>query len=212
MDLLELFHADVYVCDAGYTIRDGRIFPLETCEWEPGDCPGYTSYNPFDYPTLFLEFASLKTSHTTNTSINEDALLEFANRYGLLFNYYPLSPESPNRNTVKEWREHVAYMDFSVKLWEKGQISEALHTIYFNNVTLDAELNSKTDDLELRCDSLLSALYLQNYFAIKGNKTFNKCAWCGAWFEILPPATRNTRKFCSNACKQAEYRHRKGGK
>ena len=209
MDLLELFLADVPVCDAGYTIRDGKIFPLDTREWEPG-WPGYTFYNAFDYSGLFLDFAALSRG---NKPTPDEDLIEFASRYGLLFSgYHPQLPAIVNRNTVKEWQDQIRNMRNAVQLWKTGHNSDALHHIYNGPVKLVAELNFKTDNLELQCESLLSALYLQLYFAIKGSKTFNECAWCGSWFEILPPATRNTRKFCSNACKQAEDRHRKGGK
>jgi hypothetical protein len=55
---------------------------------------------------------------------------------------------------------------------------------------------------------LQGALFLQFAMAIHGNKNYRKCAVCGKWMELVPPATRITRQTCSNACRQQLYRQR----
>lgn len=53
---------------------------------------------------------------------------------------------------------------------------------------------------------LVGALWLQLAQAIDGDATFSRCSVCADWFR----PSRSDQKFCSPACKQADYRKRKG--
>lgn len=55
--------------------------------------------------------------------------------------------------------------------------------------------------------SLASALWLQVFFAISGNKDYEQCDQCRRWFEVSAEK-RKDAKFCSNACRFKAYRER----
>lgn len=63
--------------------------------------------------------------------------------------------------------------------------------------------------LEFKPHSLAGALWLQLAQSVNNNTDFRGCSECGTWIEIRPPATRETKQFCSNACKQKAYRKRR---
>jgi hypothetical protein len=54
--------------------------------------------------------------------------------------------------------------------------------------------------------SLEVAAWAQFSQAVAGNVGLKPCERCGGLFELDPKQTRNDRKFCSNACKQAAWR------
>ena len=56
--------------------------------------------------------------------------------------------------------------------------------------------------------NLLSALWLQFANAISAEKDFHACRRCGKWFEVGPGAAKSHAVFCSNACRQSDYRAR----
>jgi hypothetical protein len=55
--------------------------------------------------------------------------------------------------------------------------------------------------------SLLSALWVQLHYAIRGNKEYSECDQCGRWFEVTVEKRKDAR-FCSNACRFKAYRLR----
>lgn len=62
--------------------------------------------------------------------------------------------------------------------------------------------------------SLFGAAYLQLAWAVATwgttrEKQYRRCAVCSRWFEIAPPASRNTRQTCSDACRVRLYRDRR---
>lgn len=77
---------------------------------------GYTWYNPLiDTATLFLEFSELE--------LNENQILEFANKYGMLSEYETLlHPAEGQRSelfgeSIEFWRREIADMHVVVDLW-----------------------------------------------------------------------------------------------
>ena len=56
--------------------------------------------------------------------------------------------------------------------------------------------------------SLIGAIWLQLSAAIDGNREYRRCECCGTWFEVRPPVTRGSRKYCSAACRTRSYRQR----
>jgi hypothetical protein len=199
MDVIELFKCEWFVNADGHTIENGCIVPLGRKA---------TVYNPFDYTALFMDFANIKDSDVRGDgSITDDAMIEFANRYGLLFHFDNSMPRSKNENTVQAWKYHIVRMARNIQLWHSGQTKKALEypEPYLN---LRARIDPFTSNLELWTDSLISAMYMQLAQAVSGNKKYRQCAWCKSSFEITPRIARTNRMFCSNACKQADYRHR----
>jgi hypothetical protein len=63
-------------------------------------------------------------------------------------------------------------------------------------------------ELHIVPGSLIGALWLQFAQAISGNITYRRCEVCGTWFDLLPPITRKSRQFCSNACRSKAYREK----
>ncbi len=57
-------------------------------------------------------------------------------------------------------------------------------------------------------DDLLTALWLQFAQAVEGDKKYQRCLECGAYFEVSPEVARKDRVFCSNACRSKMYRDR----
>lgn len=56
--------------------------------------------------------------------------------------------------------------------------------------------------------NLFAALWLQFVNSVQGNIEYQKCAWCGKWFAIVPPQVRSSRAYCSTACRSKAYRKR----
>ena len=223
MELLDLFQISWPVSKAGYEIEDGTIVPADK-ERErraldelddllesyieshaPNDSEIIVfmnnalerlrttySYNPFDYPSLFMEFAGIKEHQ--RKPIRDEALLEFANRYGLLIDFAgdflrgvvhmqnfrqsssildgtSIKKFDEAMNSVSNWKEHINRVNSAISLWHAGKISDALDYVRRGGVRFNGMLNSD-GDLKLECNSLLTAIYLQLYFAIKGNKKY----------------------------------------
>ena len=55
--------------------------------------------------------------------------------------------------------------------------------------------------------SLIGAIWLQFAFAVDSDARFRRCDTCGTWFSIAPPK-RESRKYCSDACRTRAYRER----
>jgi hypothetical protein len=206
MGNLEIFKGSWRICVDGYAFRhhkNGRqeIVPASD-KW--------TTYNPFDNAGLFLEFAA--------TDESEDAVLEFTNLYGLL-------GSAPVY--LDDWNAERVIMKRATDAWQGGKrrgLDQVVgHITHLMNGSHGISLEPPHPPLVFMIDgdtlnmhfvplSLLVALYIQFAQAIQGNKKFRQCAWCGVTFELTPSIARTNRLFCSNSCKQADYRHRKGGK
>lgn len=75
--------------------------------------------------------------------------------------------------------------------------------------------NQDRSELRVRLKpiSLISALWLQFAFAVGENYSYRTCAACGMWFQVGPGGNmRADAKYCSNACRQQQYRERSGRK
>ena len=197
MQDFKLFKGTWRVYEDGYTIKQHRsgqkeIVPLGNST---------VNYNLFDQAGLFLDFI--------NTDESEEACLEFTNQYGLLYS----APVFLN-----EWLTDKSCMKRMVEMWETGKgkgRKEVIGQIEYgmnNPETLLFQIDSDTLNMHLIPTSLLVAMYLQLAMAMQGNKKFGHCAWCGTAFELTPSVARTNRRYCSNACKQADYRHRNKGK
>jgi hypothetical protein len=59
---------------------------------------------------------------------------------------------------------------------------------------------------------LLTAMWLQFWQGIGGNKDYHSCKECGRWFELSSDQSAHRtvrREFCSDPCKSRDYRRRK---
>jgi len=75
--------------------------------------------------------------------------------------------------------------------------------------TLAWDRRSECLRLFLIPDGLIGALWLQFAQAINRNKTYRQCLQCNRWFEISPQTARDSRRYCSNACRSKAYRERR---
>lgn len=101
--------------------------------------------------------------------------------------------------------------------WKNDEIIEP--TLVFLARFLNNKIKHQTD-VELQVDrvnkalpflqiylkpsTLLDALWLMCLLEITGNSRLSRCRYCGTWFE----QAHALRMYCSNSCKQADYRKR----
>jgi len=64
----------------------------------------------------------------------------------------------------------------------------------------------------LRPKELHQAVWWQCARFLTDGTLVRQCPQCKEWFTVQPPITRTTRKFCSDRCKQAAYRHKQKAK
>jgi hypothetical protein len=57
--------------------------------------------------------------------------------------------------------------------------------------------------------NLFAALCLQFALALAGNKSYQRCASCGKWFELLPGVNCADKQTCSQTCRTRLYRQHK---
>ena len=185
METFELFKCEWPVHQDGYLIKGKtrQILPVSS---------DAVIYNPLDHSGLFYDFAKIQQT--------EAGVLEFANKYGLLRTAGP--------NYMEQWITHIKVMNALIDSMKSDKHSkQALNTIE-TQMQVVPKFDPGTLNIHFWPVSLLAAMYLQFALAVRGNKTYKQCAWCGTTFEITPRIARSNRVFCSNACKQAEYRHR----
>jgi endogenous inhibitor of DNA gyrase (YacG/DUF329 family) len=167
--------------DTGKTVE--YIYPIgeETIEYEPLR----------EYTGLFHDFAG--------TERTKPGILEFANQYGLLVNG-PME--------VKTWKRHIEIMGRTIEAWHSGASIKKIVDLINTAMFVDPRIDPSTYEVHFWPRDLLSAMWIQFGLAVGGKRQYRKCAWCGSTFEISPRIARTNRIFCSNACKQADYRER----
>jgi hypothetical protein len=188
MENFELFRLEWPVHKDGYTIKGKtkQILPVGK---------DVVMYNPLEHSGLFHDFAAVPQT--------EAGILEFANKYGLL---------RDTTNYVEQWVMWNKLMNAFIKsIHSKNHNKQALENVE-KLMQVWPRFDPDTLNIQFWPDSLLAAMFLQLGLAVSGDKTFRQCVWCGSTFEITPSVARSNRLFCSNACKQADYRHRKKGK
>jgi endogenous inhibitor of DNA gyrase (YacG/DUF329 family) len=189
MDIGSDFEWAVY--SDGYTIIDKVLL-------HPMGGEKLTYWPMRNHSGLFLAFSELEAT--------DDAILDFANQYGLLI--------EEKDDDLSIWPEAIHAMKTAVGLWQSGNENEQGFLDLLINKFIEGNIQPHfarftTPKLQFRPDTLYTALWLQLALAINDNKTFRYCAWCGTPFELSPTTARTNRLFCSNSCKQAEYRERK---
>lgn len=200
--MYKYFHFDWPLHTDGYEIESVELMAglLSTTKWRKVKFivpigKETEIYQPLkEYSGLFQTFAGCGTS--------EKEILDFANRYGLLF---------AGDNNLASWRGHIKPMRMAVEAWKSGKNERKLSTVIETALkgNVDLRFDPVTLQYQLWPKDLLTAMWAQFADAITGDKIYKSCEWCGTPFEINPRIARKNRIFCSNACKQADYRDRR---
>ena len=202
------------------TGRHGETGPVLGAATDP---PQVKRYRPMDrkHATLFRIFASVDPA-------DRDAILAFANEYGLLGVKLQHQVWSKSKRRSKhqalgeshlDWAEEIARMQETIQQWTGRQtggdpwpdlsrvVNAHLSQIQFQ-VRQDAagELG-----FSLAPRTLLSAMWLQLARDLVGHREVALCNFCSRPMEISTAATgyRTNRAFCSDSCKTSDYRRRK---
>jgi endogenous inhibitor of DNA gyrase (YacG/DUF329 family) len=200
MNNYELFRFEWPVSVDGYQIEKVEVIGAGLLGTETGETTECVYaigketeiYEPLkQYTGLFYDFSE--------TEQNKTGILEFANRYGLL-------KHGPNE--LDMWMRHIELMRRVINAWHSGAKIKGLIKVINIAMEVDARIDPETLEVHFWPRDLLSALWIQFGLAVSGQKQYRKCAWCGSAFEISPRVARTNRLFCSNACKQADYRDR----
>lgn len=158
-------------------------------------------YRPLDeHPALFKEFAELDSS--------PEAILEFANKYGLL------NDDGP---PCRLWNDGIITLKAAVILWERGAeepFIQAWNATKLGQISIKLVCRGQkeTPGLAMVPSSLESAMYIQLAQAITGNRGLQRCLWCATWFLFgAGTGRRKSAHYCSDHCRKVAHRHRKEG-
>lgn len=101
------------------------------------------------------------------------------------------------------------------RAWVQDRINDALGgtrqvgTKASARVVFDSDREKMT--IRVVPETLIGAIWFQCARVLALNPTFRSCAHCGKWFELSPDTRRRQSIYCSNRCKVAAYRAKKGG-
>jgi hypothetical protein len=151
-------------------------------------------------PRLFAKFAEAKS--------NDLKQIQFVNEHGLLFHNCPCSLSTINywattmskliaqRDSEKR-RKDSSWLKATMKHFQSGLGS---------NIDIDPEIHEGDMRLILKPADLIIAMLIQ--FIFTGSKAFliNQCLCCGNYIPKGPKQNRVDRKYCSNACRQRNFR------
>ena len=156
-------------------------------------------YLPLEqYTGLFLTFA--ETERTV------EHVQAFANKYGLLLD----AGETNKPESLETWQQWILNMRAAVDLFNSGNDAHKLERMI--ETFLDVKPVFENHQLTLMPANLLSALWLQLALAVHGKKKYRRCAWCGLPFHATAKQLKPERVFCSNSCRQHDYRRRREAK
>ncbi len=84
-----------------------------------------------------------------------------------------------------------------------------LHQQISRRISAQARLAQSGTSILVEASTLTSALWLQFAFAVTGHHIYRTCPICANYFQVGPKAEmRSDSVFCSNACRQAQYRRK----
>lgn len=173
-------------------------------------CPknkNWRYYDPFtEAPELAREFSQLRVN---DNEVEEDAALEFINRYGLLT---MRTPENGQGETLDDWGNLIVGFRKVFKLIDTHKGKEA--AITFNQANLNVKMSLEISEgntqnkrgLNIFPATLYGAMCLMVSDEITKGVQVKQCQVpkCANWFPV-----RSNKKFCSNACRQAKHRKNK---
>ena len=178
-----------------------------------------TQYRPLDnHPALFREFAE--------TAENPEAILGFANKFGLLT--HPPEDESSDHfgmTDLSTWYGIIWEMKGVIAEWELGrrqgdvvQTIESFSSLewsWFDQMPLvEVRLSASADPvrpfLSLVPSTLMAAMWIQFAQAVASGIQLRRCAVCPTWFVFgTGTGRRNSANYCSDRCRKAAHRARK---
>lgn len=162
---------------------------------------GYTIYNPFiDYPDMARKFSKIRIR---SGMANEQDVLMFTTKYGLLgLN----NSRGTKEESLKDWCNAIVPFKYVFDCIENGSEQDALY--YYNGIDNSPEMTVKIPwdtarYFMLEPNSLLGAMWLMLGKEISLGAQYRICEREGC-----PEVFRKwgKRRFCSNACKQSDYR------
>ena len=179
--------------------RDRAICPTKDAK--------ITRCRPLEQNTaLYAEFANLDGS--------KKACLEFAHKYGLLRTDLKLAVRIGNDPRVLEtlgaWRAYIAHVKEIIKRCElsRASPSEAFRQfvkkdkwLFPVELYLSVKSPSSPASLDVRVETLLSAIELQAIQSILEGHQSRQCIECSKSFKIGAGERRSQSKFCSTRCK-----------
>ncbi len=172
----------------------------------------WPGYDPFETePALFRIFAAIEPT--------EEAILEFANRYGSMFSQVELLKR--NLPSLAYWKEQIKAMRNAIqnseKLLSRGKSRKALeelwilisHELDSVHVCVDAQIVGDQIAIQIAAGRLEDVMKLQLYEAIAERKRYRECEFCSKPFELSPQVNRADRVFCSANCRVKAYQRRR---
>lgn len=156
------------------------------------------------HPALFREFAD-----TPQTS---EGVLDFANRFGLLFPDGAFEKQRDGSEYLPDWFKHIQSFQAGIGFAEHGQRGWDFAPAQFEvQVTKNVSVHLvKRDERELpqlamRPRSLIAAMWLQYGLWISTpNMKLRRCVYCSTWFTYGPgTGRRETARYCSPKCQKA---------
>jgi hypothetical protein len=219
---MELIEFEWFRCRAGYRLVSERIGDDDGLFIESigGD---YETYRPAEHSALFQEFA--------DASPTAEGMLEFIKKFGHLEapRTRPLdAPKTPIpwgkiQMSVGGEIERHADLRKAISFFEADDLDRLVE--YYNSDPVPSWIRGRGIRPKLRANSrkklqfvlepssLYQFLWLQfAEYATTADVELLRCEWCKTPFLVGPgTGRRDTAKFCSNACKAAEFRSRRAG-
>jgi len=167
-------------------------------------------YRPLeDQPGLARRLAEL-SKHQGDESL----LVDFANEFGLLSHDSFGLVISGQRMKTSDWWEIALQLHFVLELKDAGNIEAACATlnehVHPNFKPHIHFQQPKRPKLSIAPDNLAGALWFQVMGEITHGTKFKRCDLCPTWFPVGPrTGHRETRRFCSNTCRNAWHRQNK---
>lgn len=152
-------------------------------------------------PRLFLEFAETKSDPNRQR--------KFINDYGLLF-------RSPCAlTTVNYWASTFDHLikrrKSEMRRNQSRWLTDAMNLFGYsldNDLHIDPEIHNGDVRLVLKPNDLVFAMLIQFVFSKSINTSVSHCAYCDNLILKGPRQARVDRKYCSNSCRQRDYRRR----
>ena len=144
------------------------------------------------------------------------AILDFANEFGFL------GLECSKHPDDVEWAEHSPWWHTHVQglrhfveridTDDKYSIASVFNEYVEPEMTVRIEAaRAKRPALKVAPLNLIAGMWLQVAGELTTGTKYRKCEWCPRWFSYgAGTGRRETRRFCSDGCRKAWNRHKKG--
>lgn len=166
------------------------------------DIDAWKAYEPFKVdPPIWQQFHGLDE--------NEEAIADFASRYGLLSDY-------AEGMDIEYWRTEIKKIRKFIVVWTKQTLDETetllhlfnnSHHVYQTNLLLSLNSRTRRPELHLIPLHLIAAIWIQLALHLSGETGLRLCKWCGEPF-LFGSGTgrRKSGHFCSDKCRKASWK------